>query len=249
MVAKNIEEVISRLEEIIEESKTAKSPIGYFPALYKRVTEAVRDGIQRKEFQNNDRMEELDVVFANRYLTAYDQYKNGNPCSVSWTLAFEATGKNKLIVLQHLFLGMNAHINLDLGLAAAEIAPGEKIESLKQDFMSINAVLGSLVNEVQNELSSIWPLLRFIDRMAGTLDEGLADFSMSIARDGAWKVAKDAAGMNEEQLNEYIDSVDQKATRFGQKVEKPGFILGLLVWLIRVTERGDVNTKINTLNT
>jgi hypothetical protein len=37
-------------------------------------------------------------------------------------------------VVQHVLLGMNAHINLDLGVAAAEVAPGPAIAGLRGDF-------------------------------------------------------------------------------------------------------------------
>ena len=222
--------------------------MGYFPALYKKVTETIRDKIDEQYFDNNSRMEKLDVVFANRYLQAHENYQNDLPCGKSWQLAFEATSNKKLIVLQHLFLGMNAHINLDLGIAAAQIAPGDEIESLKGDFMKINVVLASLVNEVQQELGRIWPMLKFLDKVGGRLDEGLADFSMAIARDGAWRVASEAAELQADQLVRYVEKVDGAAFRFGSKVHSPGWLLSALVWAIRKMERGDVPTKIEILN-
>ncbi len=248
MLANSIEQVISKLDEIIEESKERQSPMGYFPALYKKVTENVRDGIREKYFEDNDRMEELDVVFANRYLAAYNAYQSQEKCSKCWELAFEATKSRKLIVLQHLFLGMNAHINLDLGVAAAQVAPGKKLISLEGDFMKINEVLASLVNGVQNELAQIWPLMKFLDRVAGKLDEGLADFSMEIARDGAWKVASEAADLSGNDLQQYINMKDQKVDQFGNLVSNPGWLLRKLVWLIRSMERGTVSKKIRILD-
>ena len=44
-------------------------------------------------------------------------------------------------------MGMNAHINLDLGLAAAEISTPENIHSLATDFRRINQVLADLVRQ------------------------------------------------------------------------------------------------------
>ncbi len=248
MLANSIEQVIDKLEEIIEESKDQMSPLGYFPALYKKVTEKVRDGIQEKYFDDNDRMEELDVIFANRYLEAYYAYQSGDPCSKSWELAFEATKSRKLIVIQHLFLGMSAHINLDLGIAAAQVAPGQKLASIEGDFMKINEVLSSLVNGVQNQLDQIWPLMKFIDRLGGKLDEGLADFSMEIARDGAWKVANEAAALSANDLQQYIQQKDQKVSQFGTLIYNPGWILRKLIWIIRIMERGNVASKIRILD-
>lgn len=248
MLANSIEEVIEKLEEIIEETKDQMSPTGYFPALYKKVTEKVRDGIRDQYFDDNERMEQLDVVFANRYLEAYHAYRSGQDCSKSWELAFKASESRKLIVVQHLFLGMNAHINLDLGIAAAQVAPGEKLTSIEGDFMKINEVLSSLVNGVQNELAQIWPLMRFIDRLAGKLDEKLADFSMEVARDGAWKVANEAAGLLGNDLQQYIQQKDSKVNKFGEFIYNPGWIMRKLIWLIRIMERGSVKSKISILD-
>jgi len=44
----------------------------------------------------------------------------GQTPTESWVKAFDATEFWWLIVLQHLLMDMNAHINLDLGIAAAE---------------------------------------------------------------------------------------------------------------------------------
>ncbi len=151
-------------------------------------------------------------------------------------------------MLQHLFIGMSAHINLDLGIAAAEIAPGKAIKSLENDFMKINVVLGSLVDGVQKDLGKIWPALRILDWLAGSFDEEVAKFSMNIARDGAWKVASDLAVIDNVKARErYINDLDGRVYNFSGKVASPGFILSFIIGVIRMTERGDVKTKISQL--
>ncbi|MEC5158526.1 hypothetical protein RCH13_002451 [Chryseobacterium sp. MP_3.2] len=37
-------------------------------------------------------------------------------------------------MMQHILLGINAHINLDLGVSVASIMPYRKINPLKNDF-------------------------------------------------------------------------------------------------------------------
>ena len=100
--------------------------MGYFPALYRKVTVEVKRGIEERVFDDGPRMERLDVVFAKRYLDAFDAYMEGGAPTRAWVLAFETTGQWWPIVLQHLLLGMNAHINLDLGIAAARVSPGSQ---------------------------------------------------------------------------------------------------------------------------
>lgn len=186
--------------------------------------------------------------FANRYLEAYDNYKADKPVTKSWQLAFDAANDTKAIVLQHLFLGMNAHINLDLGIVASEISPGDEIHNLKGDFNKINEVLGSLVDEVESELGRIWAFLKFIDRFAGRLDEAIAIFSIDIARKKAWKVATDLAAINDSKgRKNYIANKDNKVHKFGCKLYRPGIILSTLVRIIRLTEKGDVAQRIEIL--
>ena len=121
--ATSVDDVIAHLDNIIDWSKKKQSRIGYFATLYRNMTKAVKQGIADKTFTDGKRMELLDVIFANRYLDAWDAYVNKQKCSNAWCAAFNACDKNNLIVLQHLILGINTHINLDLGIAAAEACP------------------------------------------------------------------------------------------------------------------------------
>ncbi|MGX7668795.1 DUF5995 family protein [Flavobacterium pedocola] len=242
--ATTIEEVIVLLEEIIAQSKADQSPLGYFAALYHKVTIKVKEGIAAGIFQDGLRMEQLDVVFANRYLMAYYQYKQKESCSECWKFAFEKTQNYWPILLQHLLLGINAHINLDLGIAAAQICPGEEIHKLKTDFDKINEILASLVGGVENALSEVWPRLKMILRYTNGADTFLIDFSMQTARDGAWKYALELAPMDAEAKKLAIVGRDVKVRKIAQLVSNPGYIASGVFKLIRLFERGTVAEKI-----
>ena len=114
--ATTINEVIGRLDDIIVQCKSSNNRMGYFACLYRKMTIAVRDGIANGSFADGLRMERLDVIFANRYLQAWQAYNAGQPCTSAWCAAFNANKTHNLIVLQHLILGINTHINLDLAL-------------------------------------------------------------------------------------------------------------------------------------
>ena len=90
--------------------------------------------------------------------------------------------------------------------------------------------------------------MKFLDRVAGRLDEGLADFSMEIARDGAWKLATEAADLSGNDLQQYIAAKDLKVDHFGNLVAHPGWLLQGLVWVIRVMEKGTIRNKISILD-
>jgi hypothetical protein len=115
-------------------------------------------------------MERLDVTFANRYLTAYAQFRSGELPSRSWLSAFLATASSEPLVLQHLLIGMNAHIGLDLGIAAARTCPGDALAPLQRDFDRINTVLATLTPVVEAELQRESPGFAALTHIAPKLE-------------------------------------------------------------------------------
>ncbi|UCF21072.1 MAG: hypothetical protein JSU87_06710 [Gemmatimonadota bacterium] len=247
MLANNIGEVVERLDEIIGWSRENRSRLGYFAALYRKVTIEVRQGIADGFFEDGRRMERLDVAFANRYLEAFYQLRRGDAPTSSWRVAFSAAGDWWPIVLQHLLLGMNAHINLDLGIAAAAVSPGDEIRSLESDFKRINAILARLVDDVQGELAEIWPALRLLDRVAGRADDAIVNFSMEKARQYAWKTAVRLAPLGPAAQVDLIRELDREVAAIGRVVRAPGVILGFVTKIIRLRERGSVESIIDIL--
>ena len=239
-----IDDVLITLDHIISHSIAENDPAGYFAALYRQVTFEVKKGIETNYFDDGPRMEKLDVIFAQKYIDAYYEWKAGNEISKSWETAFRFAHKKWPVVLQHLLMGMNAHINLDLGIAAAEVSPGHKINDLRDDFFRINEILASLVSEVQNNLSTIWPPLKKIVQKSGKLDNLITDFSMELARDGAWKFAEHLATISELYLPDEISIRDEKIVRKAGLVTNPGFGIKLLLFVIRLGETGNVAEKI-----
>lgn len=80
MLPDTIDEVIARLNVIIDEALRAESRIGYFAGLYERVTTNVRRALVAGDvFRDNARMERLDVTFANRFLEAWGEFSAGRP--------------------------------------------------------------------------------------------------------------------------------------------------------------------------
>jgi hypothetical protein len=190
-----IDQVIDRLDRIIERAIETRSRLGYFAALYNRVTIAVRDGIRAGAFADNARMEALDVAFANRYIEAYDQHQRGENPSGAWCVAFRAADDEHLSVLQHLFLGMNAHIHLDLGVACVHVSPHGGIEALEHDFNRINDLLASLVPTVEEQVGEIRHRFSFLTHVAHGLDQRVVNFSMAHARLDAWRFARHLAAL------------------------------------------------------
>ncbi|MBW1297618.1 DUF5995 family protein [Aquimarina litoralis] len=242
-----IEDVITSLDDIIATSKEENNPLGYFAALYRRVTIRVKEGIEEDLFEDGERMETLDVVFAKRYIDAYTVYQKSKPVTDSWKIAFDVSEKYWPIVIQHLLVGINAHINLDLGIAAAKISQGKNIDDLKGDFDKINEILASLVTEVENDLAEIWPTFRKMLKRLGNVDNFLINFSMELARDGAWQFAKDLANSSNDTFDTMISDRDQKVTDKAFIITNPGWKIRIVLGIMRIAERGSVSDKIHKL--
>src|SRR6185369_9102712 len=86
-----IDQILLKMDEIVAWCIANASRAGYFAALYRRVTRTVRSKIGTGYFDDDARMETLDVTFATRYLTAFHQWQTGDPAiSACWQVAFDA---------------------------------------------------------------------------------------------------------------------------------------------------------------
>ncbi len=237
MPATTIDEVLAELTAIIDGSIRANNRAGYFAALYYKVTYSVKQGIANNQFEDGPRMERLDVIFANRYLAAHEQWVHKQPMTGSWRVAFENAEKGSVLVLQQLFLGMNAHINLDLGIAAVEVMKGQDLQAINRDFDSINAVISSLTYQVIHELDRVSPLMSILGFHDTNTNSILIQFSIDSARDGAWCFAEELSrATTGSDYEGCIATRDKNITQVAQSLVGGGTLLKLSIWLIHVFE-------------
>ena len=248
-MANSINEVIHELDEIIAWSKLHQSRIGYFSVLYRRMTIAVQQGIANGAFEDGKRMEELDVTFANRYFEAWRAFSKKQPCSNAWCKVFAACDTDSQVVLQHLLLGINTHINLDLAIAASATAPGEKIHALKNDFEKINEVIASLTQTTQDSLVKIWFPLKILLMISNKRQDKILDFSISNARKISWANAVTLATLQGVKgHDDYILTIDKAVVVVSERIMKPGFISRLLLKWVLQMESKNISQSIDALN-
>lgn len=247
MPAETIDDVIHALDGIIDWAWDQKSRAGYFAALYRRVTCAVKDGIAQGRFQNGPRMEKLDVIFANRYLHAFEQFRAGQQPTLSWQVAFQAAGRWYPIVVQQLLVGINAHINLDLGIAAAQTAPGDQLPGLQADFNGINTVLAELVGTVEKEIGEVSPMIDLLQKFDLRTETTIINFNMTVARDAAWNAAVNLAATAPDLMAAAIADVDLRVGVFGRLVVSPPLLIKLQLLPVRLREVNDIRHVLDIL--
>lgn len=241
-----IDDVLIRMDEIVAECKSNQSRIGYFTILYRQVTRRIRDGILAGEFEDNTRMVMLDVLFAKRFIHAYELWKSGSKPTESWRLAFEASKKSGNLVLQHLFLGINAHINLDLGIAASETMLGKDLAGIQGDFNKINGVLAEFVDEVKINIRTVSPIFGWLIPLAKGRDEMLLNFSIQLARDGAWKYAGEYHADPNKDFQ--IKDRDNNISKMAYKLINPGKFLAFIVKIVAFAEWKSVSQTMDQLD-
>ena len=245
--ANSIEEVLNRLDAIIAETLKDGNSLGIFAYVYRRTTAQIKQAINEGAFEDNGQMERMDVRFANEHLEAYSLYRDGRSCSAPWKIAFEAS-KERLAALQHILLGMNAHINYDLGIAASETAPGASIHGLKSDFMKVNGILASLTDEMQARLGRVSRLMFLLDWIGKRSDENFINFSMVKAREQAWKFAVHLAEASSEEKIVIKENTASLVAELGALVSHPsGKILTFTLKMISNFEVKDIGKIIRIM--
>jgi hypothetical protein len=242
-----ISELVAELRDVVDVSRADDDRTGYFAAMYLGVTTAVERGVRDGIFTTPDRLSLLTVTFARRYLDARALHRSGGQTSESWKVAFDAAGTWRPTVLQHLLLGINAHINLDLGVACAEVAPGPAILNLEPDFVQINQVLAGLVQEIQHRLNRVSALYRFVDQIGGDADRVVINFSIARARHQAWQLATELAVLDATSAQRRIADQDIVVARLAQRLLRPGVVASTGLLAIRITERRRVSDIVSLI--
>jgi hypothetical protein len=239
--------VIERLDREVERAVDRRSRLGYFAALYRGVTARVAEGIESGRFEDGERMERLDIVFALRYLDAVDRMRREEAYTRSWRIAFEAADRWSPTILQHLLAGMNAHIGLDLGIAAARTAPGLDLPGLRGDFDEITRLLDEMVDDVQDRIANVSPWMWVVDRVGQNQDELFASACMGAARRLAWTWAEHLAGAAAGRQEDAIRRLDAAVSLLGRRILRPSLPFRSALLVARVREAADVRDVIEAL--
>lgn len=245
--ATTIDDVLMELDATIARTRAAGSRLGYFACLYRSVTARVKDGIAAGRFQDGARMERLDVIFANRYLEALHRFQGGDRPTRSWSVAFQAVETESLIILQHLLLGMNAHINLDLGIAAAQTSPGKDLAGLEHDFIEINRLLGEMVDDIQDRIATVSPWMHVVDWATGDLDARFGNLGLQTTRDLAWRSAGVLGRSPAERMALEIDLLDAAVELMARRIAQPSLYTRSILKVVRLRERAAVAEVIDAM--
>jgi hypothetical protein len=247
MRANSIKEVLEILDGLIDRFMKEQNPIGYFPAIYKQTTMKVAENVSKKAFQDNERMERFDVIFANMYFESLQRYLDGEKAVGPWQVSFEAAEDKGLIVDQHFFCAANAHINYDLGIAVSKMLPGEKVYEFEPDFILMNQVLASLYDRVNVEVARFWPHFAQLMKLFGKEIRFLENVAMIRERKNAWNHALMMSLAGDSERESVRSRIEKEVTDYGRKVIDPGCVIKAIMRHNAREEKGTVADRIDIL--
>lgn len=223
-------DVLRLLDACVDTARAENSADGYFPLLYSWETRDLIAAADAGGFGSAERLRAMIVAFANQYFTARAQFRAGATAPAAWELAFRASRTESLLVVEHLLLAMNAHINRDLGIAAAETGV------VGEDYQRVDAVLARGIDRVQTKLNRLSRVLWAVDILGRQFDELFVAYSLEAARREALVVAERLLRTPEGERPSLILEVGARAAAHGRRILHPPLRARVWLALARLSE-------------
>lgn len=169
-----------------------------FLKCYGMMTDNMLSALDHHRFVDSDWVHVLIEHFADYYFRALDSFTQDEAVSPRvWQLTFRAAQQSDLQLVQHLLLGVNAHINYDLVFAVVDLlTPEWKVSSPTlragryQDYCLVNEIIGRTIDEVQDEiLEQDNQVMRYLDFALINFDEWVISRVITNWRDQVWNLA------------------------------------------------------------
>jgi hypothetical protein len=219
---RSVADVIQILETI-DAACADGDGLKWFNWLYLGVTQAVQERINGGAFADSSWIAALDVRFASFYLAAVHSSLSGQSTPGCWQILFEQRNHPMIARIQFAMSGINAHINHDLPQAI--VATCQELAFAPQhgtsqynDYTALNSTLDSLVDAAKLTLHV--RLLGDPLPPVSALEDTLAAWSVSVAREKAWNNAEllwhltDAPALS----SAFIDTLDGLTTVAGKAI-------------------------------
>ncbi len=190
--------VLQQMNEYVQQWEAANDRRSIFLGCYAMMTGNMLDALEASRFADDVWVAHLLQHFAEYYFNALTLYEAQQPETPSvWQLAHDAAQRDNVMTVQHLLIGVNAHINYDLIFAVAELLSpdwatfsAEQRAQRRADFDLVNAIIGETIDRVQDQiLEARSPWLDVIDKLLGPVDEWLISEVISRWRDEVWQNA------------------------------------------------------------
>lgn len=222
------------IERLRSEALMADDASGYFAAMYARVTDRVQAAITDGRFGDGQQMARFARTFADWYLGPRDGRRPRPAC---WKAADDVAGDHSLLIVQHLLLGINAHVNHDLPQVVVELAGAEAtLDGLRPDFEALNDILAETQPDILRDLGRVsgWTQLA-ASRGGGQV----FNFSLARARSQAWQSAQRLHRLDDVARGRDVAELDRLVSVLAYLITRPKAPISWLLTIPRWLEPDD----------
>ena len=223
---------LTRMTTLVDEWDAAHDRRAIFLGCYRLMTRNMLNAIEAGRFHDGTWVERLLERFAYYYFAALDRFEQSEPDTPRvWKLAFDATRDERVMTMQHLLLGVNAHINFDLIFSIYDLlneewaaATPEQRAQRHADHEMVNRIIGETTDAVQDQVvEQFSPWTDLVDKLMGPVDEWLTSRLLSHWREDVWDMAV-----------RYLEAADDETrTELRQQIEHTALERGTLMLKIR----------------
>jgi hypothetical protein len=223
--------LIQRMTALADQWEARRDQRAIFLRCYSMMTANMLQALRDQHFRDREWVDRLLHRFAEYYFEALACFDCGEEVPLVWRDVHEAAAANRLHVLQHLLLGVNAHINYDLVLTLYDMLEPEwaglseaRRQDRYRDHCLVNTIIGETIDRVQDEVVEEYaPLMDWVDRLMGRWDERLLLRLISHWREDVWDSTQQLlrlsdAAERDEQLQEIEATVLRTARWIKAKI-------------------------------
>ena len=190
--------VTEQMQALLSYWETRNDRRCIFLDCYFTMTTNMLSALDENRFHDREWVNHLLHRFADYYFEALAAYERaGENSPLVWKLTLDASEREDLSALQHLLLGVNAHINYDLALALRDLLRPEwenlspaGVQRRYEDHRLVNQIIAETIDVVQDEVIEHYnPSMDLVDKLLGPMDEWMTAQVISDWRDQVWESA------------------------------------------------------------
>lgn len=206
------------------------------------MTDRVAATVGASGFADGGRMEHFATTFVSYYTGALLRERPRPRC---WQASWDVAGDHRLLIVQHLLLGINAHVNHDLALAVVAVADEQgDLASIRTDFDAVNDMLAAVYDEVIHDLDRV---SRWTNKVAALGGGRIFNFSLRESRRQAWGAAERLYPLDTAGRHAMTTNLDELVSVLAYLVTRPPMAIRPVLRLARRLEEDDPQRVIAAL--
>jgi hypothetical protein len=228
-------DLIERMHTQIQAWEETQDQRAIFLTCYWMMTDNMLQAVADSGFKDGPWVTGLTHCFADYYFDALAKYED-NARPPVWTFTFETACQKRAHVLQHLLMGVNAHICYDLIFALADSIVHEWDQLSAEgralryhDYCQVNDIIGATLDAVQDEVVEVHSrAMNAVDIAFGRLDEWMTHRLITRWREQVWHQSMAYVAAAPDEKRTLKQAYAQKAEQRSRAIRGQRGIVGVI---------------------